>query len=77
MGLGKLFKEELEKVLTRPQGYALVNHTDGVSRRMRRRLATSASTCRLSRAPVQRVLWLFRSTRCGSLLSCAMPRGVQ
>jgi Protein of unknown function (DUF3313) len=35
IGLGKIFKQELEKELTRPQGYALVNHADADVLRIR------------------------------------------
>jgi Protein of unknown function (DUF3313) len=35
IGLGKIFKEELEKELTHPQGYALVSHADADVLRIR------------------------------------------
>jgi hypothetical protein len=35
IGLGKIFKEELEKELTRPEGYALVNRADADVLRIR------------------------------------------
>jgi hypothetical protein len=35
LGLGRIFREELEKELTRPQGYALVNHADADVLRIR------------------------------------------